>query len=63
MHPNRGFLPYPVQWRAHTGGARGKITFQAFSDFLLGLNAADNLILGRNNIQTVQASEGVGSKW
>lgn len=48
--------------RADTGGARGKITFQNFTDFLLGLSAADNLSpAGRSNIQTVQASEGVGA--
>lgn len=48
--------------RADTGGARGKITFQTFADFLLGLSAADNLSpAGRSNIQTVQASEGVGA--
>ncbi|QOY88402.1 carboxypeptidase-like regulatory domain-containing protein [Paludibaculum fermentans] len=47
--------------RADTGGARGKLTFQTFADFLLGMNAADNLSpAGRSNIQTVQASEGVG---
>ena len=47
--------------RADTGGARGKITFQTFADFLLGLSALDNLSpAGRSNIQTVQASEGVG---
>jgi hypothetical protein len=48
--------------RADTGGARGKITFQNFTDFLLGLSAAENLSpAGRSNIQTVQASEGVGA--
>ena len=47
--------------RADTGGARGKMTFQTFSDFLLGLSAADNLSpAGRSNIQVVSASEGVG---
>ncbi|MCL4401214.1 MAG: TonB-dependent receptor [Acidobacteria bacterium] len=47
--------------RADTGGARGKIAFQTFADFLLGLSAADNLSpSGRSNIQTVQANEGVG---
>ncbi len=49
--------------RADTGGARGKISFQTFSDFLLGLSAADNLSpSGRSNIQSVQANEGVGPK-
>ncbi len=48
--------------RADTGGARGKITFQTFADFLLGLNAAENASpAGLSNIQTVQANEGVGS--
>lgn len=47
--------------RADTGGARGRITFQTFADFLLGLSAADNLSpYGRSNIQTVQANEGIG---
>lgn len=47
--------------RADTGGARGKITFQTFEDFLLGLSAADNVSPnGRSNIQSVQANEGVG---
>lgn len=47
--------------RADTGGARGKISFQTFPDFLLGLSAADNLSpAGRSNIQVVQASEGSG---
>lgn len=47
--------------RADTGGARGRITFQTFADFLLGLNAAGNLSpAGRSNIQTVQANEGIG---
>jgi len=47
--------------RSDTGGARGKITFQTFEDFLVGLSAADNLSpAGRSNIQTVQANEGVG---
>ena len=48
--------------RADTGGARGRVTFQTFTDFLLGLSAADNLSpAGRSNIQTVQASEGTGA--
>jgi hypothetical protein len=47
--------------RADTGGARGKLTFQTFEDFLLGLSAAENLSpTGRSNIQSVQASEGTG---
>lgn len=56
-----GFFLSQFNGRADTGGARGKITFQTFEDFLLGMNAADNLSpAGRSNIQSVQASEGVG---
>ncbi len=56
-----GFFLTQYNGRADTGGARGKISFQTFSDFLLGLSAADNLSPGgRSNIQVVQASEGVG---
>jgi hypothetical protein len=48
-------------FRDDTGAARGKATFQTFSDFLLGLSAADNLSpSGRSNIQWIQASVGVG---
>ena len=56
-----GYYLNQYNGRADTGGARGRLTFQTFSDFLLGLNAADNQSPGgRSNIQTVQASEGVG---
>ncbi|HVX65199.1 MAG TPA: carboxypeptidase-like regulatory domain-containing protein, partial [Bryobacteraceae bacterium] len=56
-----GFFLSQYNWRADTGGARGKITFQTFEDFLVGLDAAANLSpAGRSNIQTVQANEGVG---
>lgn len=56
-----GFFLSQFNGRADTGGARGKITFQTFEDFLLGMDAADNLSpFGRSNIQSVQASEGVG---
>ena len=49
--------------REDTGSARGKITFQTFSDFLLGLTAADNLSpAGRSNIQSIQTNQGVGPK-
>jgi len=45
----------------NTGGAKGKIVFQNFEDFLLGLNAAQNgSPLGRSNIQSIQGSVGVG---
>lgn len=52
---------YNGRW--DTGGARGRITFQSFADFLLGLSAADNMSpYGRSSIQTVQANEGVGPR-
>ena len=48
-------------WRDDDGTARGRLYFQTFSDFPLGLSAADNLSpFGRSNIQTIQASEGAG---
>jgi hypothetical protein len=48
-------------FRDDTGAARGKMTFETFSDFLLGLDAADNQSpLGRSNVQWIQASEGIG---
>ena len=48
-------------WRDDNGTARGRLYFQTFEDFLIGLSAAGNLSpLGRSNIQTVQASEGSG---
>ena len=57
-----GYYLTQYNGRADTGGARGKIVFQTFADFLLGLDAAENLSpAGRSNIQTVQASEGVGT--
>ncbi len=57
-----GFFLDQYNGRADTGGARGKMTFQTFEDFLVGLSAAENLSpTGRSNIQTVQASEGVGA--
>ncbi len=56
-----GFFLNQYNGRSDTGGARGKITFQTFEDFLLGLSATGNQSpTGRSNIQTVQASEGVG---
>lgn len=57
-----GYYLTQYNGRADTGGTRGKITFQTFADFLLGLSAAENLSpAGRSNIQTVQASEGAGA--
>lgn len=56
-----GYYLNQFNGRSDSGGARGRLTFQSFSDFLLGLNAADNQSPGgRSNIQTVQASEGSG---
>jgi len=50
-------------WRDDLGNSRGKLFFQTFSDFLLGLSAADNLSpSGRSNIQSIQANEGSGPK-
>ncbi|HYW46269.1 MAG TPA: TonB-dependent receptor [Bryobacteraceae bacterium] len=55
------FLLTQYNWREDTGTARGKLSFQTFSDFLLGLSADDNLSpSGRSNIQAIQANEGVG---
>ncbi|MCX6632479.1 MAG: hypothetical protein NTW28_33155 [Candidatus Solibacter sp.] len=56
-----GFFLTQTNFRDDPGAARGRITFQTFSDFLLGLPASGNLSpAGRSNIQSVQASEGVG---
>lgn len=56
-----GYFLTQYNGRADTGSARGRLTFQTFSDFLLGLSAADNLSpAGRSNIQTVSANEGSG---
>lgn len=56
-----GYMLHQYNWRIDTGGARGKVTFQTFSDFLVGLSAAENQSpYSRSNIQTVQANEGVG---
>jgi Carboxypeptidase regulatory-like domain/TonB dependent receptor-like, beta-barrel len=50
-------------WRDDLGTARGRLVFQTFDDFLLGLSAAGNLSpSGRSNIQSIQANEGVGPK-
>ena len=55
------FFLTQANWREDAGTARGRLYFQTFNDFLIGLSAADNLSpLGRSNIQTIQASEGVG---
>ena len=58
-----GFFLAQTNWRDDTGAARGKLSFQTFDDFLLGLSADGNLSpSGRSNIQSVQASEGVGTR-
>lgn len=50
-----------TNWRSDEGAARGKLTFQTFEDFLLGLSATDNLSpYGRSNVQAIQANEGAG---
>jgi len=47
--------------RLDTGAARGKILFETFEDFMVGLSAAENQSPGgRSNIETVRANEGVG---
>ena len=57
------FFMTQYNWRDDLGNSRGKLFFQTFSDFLLGLSAADNLSpFGRSNIQSIQANEGVGPK-
>ena len=56
-----GFFFTQYNWRDDLGNARGKLFFQTFSDFLLGLDAANNLSpAGRSNIQSIQANEGAG---
>jgi hypothetical protein len=58
-----GFFLRQSNRREDPGTARGKLTFQTFNDFLIGLSASDNLSpSGRSNIQSIQASEGVGSR-
>ncbi len=45
------------------GQTRGKISFQNFTDFLLGLSAAENgSPEGLSNIDSIQASEGAGPR-
>ena len=57
-----GYLLTQYNGRLDPGLARGKMMFQTFDDFLLGLSAADNLSPARrSNVQSVQANEGVGS--
>lgn len=56
-----GFF-YTQFWDLHdTGPARGKITIQNFTDFLLGMSAAQNgSPRGLSNIQSVLAYDGAG---
>jgi hypothetical protein len=45
------------------GVSRGKISFQNFTDFLLGLSAAENRSPGSlSNIDSIQANEGAGAR-
>ena len=68
MHGNHrtragGFFLMQNNGRDDPGVARGRLVFQTFNDFLLGLSADGNLSpSGRSNIQSVQASEGVGPR-
>ena len=56
-----GFVDTQLNGRDDTGSAKGKITIQNFTDFLLGLNATQNgSPLGRSNIETIQANAGDG---
>jgi hypothetical protein len=46
---------------SNIGLARGRLAFQNFSDFLLGMSAAQNgSPQGLSNIQSIEANEGVG---
>jgi hypothetical protein len=56
-----GFFLTMSNFRDDLGNARGKVTFQTFSDFLLGLSAAENGSPGgRSNIQSIFANQGIG---
>jgi hypothetical protein len=58
-----GFLQRAATSRDDIGNARGRIYFQTFSDFLVGLGASGNLSpAGRSNIQNIQANLGPGPK-
>ena len=58
-----GFFLTQYNGRADTGGARGKITFQTFEDFLLGMSAIDNASpTGRSNIQSVRRTRASGPR-
>ena len=48
---------------SNIGLARGRLAFQNFTDFLLGMSAAQNgSPQGLSNIQTIEANEGIGPK-
>ncbi len=56
-----GFLLSQDNWRDDDGTTRGRLYFETFEDFLVGLSAADNLSpFGRSNVETIQANEGSG---
>ena len=56
-----GFVDTQLNGRDDTGSAKGKITIQNFTDFLLGLSATQNgSPLGRSNIETIQGNAGDG---
>ncbi len=48
---------------SNIGLARGRLSFQSFTDFLLGMSAAQNgSPQGLSNIQSIEANEGMGPK-
>jgi hypothetical protein len=56
-----GYFDTQLNGRGDTGSAKGKITIQNFSDFLLGLSATQNgSPLGRSNIEVIQGNAGSG---
>lgn len=56
-----GFFLVQDNWRNDNGTARGRLYFQTFEDFLLGLSASQNASpFGRSNVQSIQANEGDG---
>lgn len=53
-------LTQPLE-SSNIGLARGRLSFQNFTDFLLGMSAAENgSPQGRSNIQSIDANEGTG---
>ncbi len=56
-----GYVDTQLNGRDDTGSAKGRITIQNFTDFLLGMSASQNgSPLGRSNIETIQANAGNG---